>query len=37
VGGGVFLLASVLRLNLTVARALKARDTRVHLSSGFSF
>jgi hypothetical protein len=33
----VFLLASVVRLNLTVAHGLKNGDTRVHLSSGFSF
>jgi outer membrane protein assembly factor BamA len=37
VGAGVFLLASVVRLNLSVARGLKDGDTRVHLSSGFSF
>jgi outer membrane protein assembly factor BamA len=36
-GGGVFLLASMIRLNLNVARALKDGDVRVHLSSGFSF
>ena len=36
-GAGVFLLASVLRLNLSVARGLKSGDTRLHLSSGFSF
>ena len=37
VGGGVFLIASVVRINLDVARGLKTGDTRVHLSSGFSF
>ncbi len=35
VGGGVFLIASVVTLNLDVARGLKTGDTRVHLSSGF--
>jgi outer membrane protein assembly factor BamA len=37
VGGGVFLIATIFRLNLDVARGLKDGDTRVHLSSGFSF
>ena len=37
VGGGVFLIASVMTLNLDVARGLKTGDTRVHFSSGFSF
>jgi hypothetical protein len=37
VGGGVFLIATVLRLNLDIARGLKNGDTRLHLSSGFSF
>jgi outer membrane protein assembly factor BamA len=37
VGGGLFLIASVVRINLDVARALKTGDTRVHLSSGFTF
>jgi hypothetical protein len=37
VGGGVFLIASILRLNLDVAHGLKTGDTRVHLSSGFTF
>jgi hypothetical protein len=36
-GGGIFLIATVVRINLDVARGLKAGDTRVHLSSGFSF
>jgi Omp85 superfamily domain/Surface antigen variable number repeat len=37
VGGGVFLIASVIRINLDVARGLKTGDTHVHLSSGFTF
>jgi outer membrane protein assembly factor BamA len=37
VGGGVFLLASIVRINLDVARGLKTGDTRVHLSTGFGF
>jgi hypothetical protein len=37
VGGGVFLIASFLRLNLDVAHGLKTGDTRLHLSSGFTF
>ena len=37
VGGGLFLIATVVRINLDVARGLKSGDTRVHLSSGFSF
>lgn len=37
VGGGVFLIATVVRLNLDVAHGLKTGDTRVHLSTGFSF
>ena len=37
VGGGIFLIASFLRLNLDVAHGLKTGDTRVHLSSGFTF
>ena len=36
-GAGVFLIASVVRINLDVARGLKTGDTRVHLSSGFTF
>ena len=36
-GAGVFLIASVFRLNLDVARGLDGGKTRVHLSSGFSF
>ena len=37
VGGGIFLIASVVRINLDVAHGLKTGDTRVHLSSGFTF
>jgi outer membrane protein assembly factor BamA len=37
VGGGVFLIASIVRINLDVAHGLKTGDTRVHLSSGFTF
>jgi hypothetical protein len=37
VGGGVFLIATIVRINLDVARGLKDGETRVHLSSGFSF
>ena len=36
-GGGVFLIAPLVRINLDVARGLKSGDTRVHLSSGFTF
>ena len=36
-GAGVFLIASVFRLNLDVARNVDGGGTRVHLSSGFSF
>jgi len=37
VGGGVFLIATIVRLNLDVAHGLKGGDTRVHLSAGFNF
>ena len=37
VGGGIFLIATVVRINLDVAHGLRDGDTRVHLSSGFSF
>jgi outer membrane protein assembly factor BamA len=37
VGGGVFLIATVVRINFDVAHGLRDGDTRVHLSSGFSF
>ena len=37
VGGGLFLIASVVTLNLDIARGLKTGDMRVHFSSGFSF
>lgn len=36
-GGGVFLIAPVVRINLDVARGLETGGTRVHLSSGFTF
>jgi Omp85 superfamily domain len=36
-GGGVFLIATIVRLNLDVARGFRDGDTRVHFSSGFSF
>jgi hypothetical protein len=37
-GGGVFLIASVIRLNLDIAREIREGGrTRVHLSSGFVF
>jgi hypothetical protein len=37
VGGGVFLIATIVRLNLDVAHGLKDGTTRVHLAMGFSF
>ena len=37
VGAGVFLIAQFVTINLDVARGLKTGDTRVHLSSGFTF
>jgi hypothetical protein len=37
VGGGLFLIASIVRINLDIARGLKTGDTKVHLSSGFTF
>ena len=37
VGAGLFLIASIVRINLDVARGLKTGATRVHLSSGFTF
>jgi hypothetical protein len=33
----LFLIASIVRINLDVAHGLKTGDTRVHLSSGFTF
>ena len=36
-GGGVFLIASIVRINLDIAHGLKTGDTQVHLSSGFTF
>jgi hypothetical protein len=37
VGAGVFFIASVVRLNLDVARGLQTGGTRVHLASGFAW
>ena len=37
VGAGAFFIASVVRLNLDVARGLDGGRTRVHLSTGFAF
>ena len=37
VGAGVFLIAPFVRINLDVARGLRTGDTRLHLSSGFTF
>lgn len=37
IGAGAFIIASVVRLNLDVARALDGGRTRVHLSTGFAF
>ena len=37
VGGGVFLIATIVRLNLDVAHGLNDGKTRVHLGMGFSF
>ena len=36
-GGGLFLIASIVRINLDIAHGLKTGDTKVHLSSGFTF
>jgi outer membrane protein assembly factor BamA len=36
-GAGLFLIASVVRINLDVAHGFRTGDTRVHLSSGFTF
>lgn len=37
VGGGIFLIASVVRINLDVAHGLDEGKTRLHLSTGFTF
>jgi len=37
VGGGIFLIATVVKINVDIAHGLKNGDTRVHLSSGFAF
>ena len=36
-GAGVFLIASIVRINLDIARGINTGDTHVHLSSGFTF
>lgn len=36
-GGGLFLIAPLVRVNLDVAKSLDGGGTRVHLSSGFAF
>ena len=36
-GGGLFLIASILKVNVDIARGFDTGSTRVHLSSGFSF
>ncbi|HEY0875198.1 MAG TPA: BamA/TamA family outer membrane protein [Vicinamibacterales bacterium] len=36
-GAGLFLIASIVRLNLDVARALDGGGTRVHFATGFGF
>jgi hypothetical protein len=37
VGGGLFLIAPLVKLNLDVAHALTDGDTRLHLGAGFAF
>jgi len=37
VGGGLFLIAPLVRINLDVAYGLKTGKTRLHVSSGFTF
>ena len=37
VGGGLFLIAAIVRINLDVAHGLDTGKVRVHLSSGFTF
>lgn len=36
-GAGLFLIASIVRINLDIARGFKEGGTHVHLSSGFTF
>jgi hypothetical protein len=36
-GGGMFIIASLFRINLDIARGLRNGETRLHLSSGFTF
>ena len=37
VGGGIFLIASVFRINVDVARGIDNKKTRLHLATGFNF
>ena len=37
VGGGIFLIASVFKINLDVAHGIDNKKTRVHLATGFCF
>ena len=37
VGGGIFMIATIVRINLDVAHGLRDGKTRVHLSAGFNF
>jgi outer membrane translocation and assembly module TamA len=37
VGGGIFLIASVFRINLDVGYGLDNEKVRLHLATGFSF
>ena len=36
-GAGVFLIASIVRINLDIARGIRTGDVHVHVSSGFTF
>jgi hypothetical protein len=36
-GAGLFLIASIVRINLDVAQGIRTGDTHLHLSSGFTF
>jgi outer membrane protein assembly factor BamA len=36
-GAGLFLIASIVKINVDIARGLKTGGTRVHLSGGFAF
>jgi hypothetical protein len=37
VGGGLFIIAPLVKINLDVAHGLKGGPTRFHLGMGFSF